>query len=569
MPSPRGKNKRQRLRDRTPQKPEPIPDVPPATYPDALSWTPCDVDADNDNRIPPTQINNEEQRVGEPVVDMTDQLPRSTFEMSPHLPKIVNKINHYQSDSFCEIEDGTGSDGGPEINEVRFLVHDRFDYLEHVVLKHHRNNEKRVTENAIRSDAAPPPLFTANDEVIGELESPTVEECDTVPVEEMERAAWAHKQAGNLAEASAVYLSVINRYTHIYGSQSVLTLKALSTLAEVYQDQSLLLLSIETYQKVVDGYEMIYGTSALETLQAVHNLAKAMEEESEEQNLQKAESLYRRAIAGFESRRGQGMTALLSSQHFLGDLLCDEKRYNEAKPLLISAVRGYAALGFAHLEIVALGSLLELYNACGDEFNLTRAMRKMRKLLEERLDTDHDKFPEILVEGIHLANVYSLALEHEVAESLLSRIVPDLERLSDARFGIEKVYGYMEYGCLHQRKESWKEASTYFRLAQDGLNKLGRHSDPVVKFVEARRVEIEKYSGGAYDIPELSQERLEQVSGALRPNRKDASEADRASRGTKSVREEASEAGTSSCKIGITFSDSDPGDVSHSQYYCP
>jgi hypothetical protein len=115
----------------------------------------------------------------------------------------------------------------------------------------------------------------------------------------------------------------------------------------------------------------------------------------------------------------------------------------------------------------------------------------------------------------------------------------------------------MEYGCLHQRKQRWGEASNYLRLAQDGLSKLGRHSDPVIRNVEARLVEIDKYSGGAYDIPELSQERLEQV------------EADRASRGTKSVREEASEAGTSSCKIGITFSDSDIADVSLSQYYCP
>jgi hypothetical protein len=82
-------------------------------------------------------------------------------------------------------------------------------------------------------------------------------------------------------------------------------------------------------------------------------------------------------------------------------------------------------------------------------------------------------------------------------------------------------------------------------------------------------VEIEKYSGGAFDTPELSEERLELVFGVLRRNHRGASEADRASRGTKSVREEASEAGTSSCKIGITFSDSDIADVSLSQYYCP
>ncbi len=441
------------------------------------------------------------------------------------------------------------------MNHLEFLREQgRVDYLEYVAWKHHLSNERRITENAISADQTPPSLFGANDEVRGEAENPMA---DKVPDEETERVAWAHKQAGNLEGASAVYLRVIDRYTHTYGSRHVLTLKRLSILAEIYRNQGLLPLLIEAYEKIVDGYKIIYGTSALETLQAVHSLAKAVEENTEQPNLQKAESLYRRAIAGFETLGRAGLAPRLSSQQFLGDLLCDAKRYEEAKPLPIAAVSGYAALGLAHLEIVALGSLLELYNTMKDGRNLARAISKMRKLLEERIDTDHGKFPEILIEGIHLASVYSDALEYEVAASLLSRIIPKLERLSDARFGIEKVYGYMEYGCLHQRKQRWGEASNYLRLAQDGLSKLGRHSDPVIRNVEARLVEIDKYSGGAYDIPELSQERLEQV------------EADRASRGTKSVREEASEAGTSSCKIGITFSDSDIADVSLSQYYCP
>jgi hypothetical protein len=153
-------------------------------------------------------------------------------------------------------------------------------------------------------------------------------------------------------------------------------------LAEIYRDQGLSLLSIEAYQKVVDGYEIIYGTTALETLQAVHSLAKAVEENSEEPNLQKAESLYRRAIAGFGTHGEAGLAPQLSSQHFLGDLLCDEKRYSEANSLLIAAVSGYSTLGLAHLEIVALGSLLELYNAVKDGFHFTQVLSSMRRLLE-------------------------------------------------------------------------------------------------------------------------------------------------------------------------------------------
>jgi hypothetical protein len=78
-----------------------------------------------------------------------------------------------------------------------------------------------------------------------------------------------------------------------------------------------------------------------------------------------------------------------------------------------------------------------------DGQNLARAISKMRKLLEERIEIDHDKYPEVLIGDIHLASVYSDASQYEEAESLLARIIPKLERLSDAVFGIEQVYGYM------------------------------------------------------------------------------------------------------------------------------
>jgi hypothetical protein len=113
-------------------------------------------------------------------------------------------------------------------------------------------------------------------------------------------------------------------------------------------------------------------------------------------------------------------------------------------------------------------------------------------------------------------------------------------------------------------------------LAQDSLHGLGRYSDPVARNVQAQLVEVDIQlkqidfcTGGAYKVPELSRERLEQVHGVSSQNHRGVLKADRASRGTQSVKEEASEAGASSCKIGITFPDCDIDGVSLSQYYCP
>jgi tetratricopeptide (TPR) repeat protein len=564
MPLLQVSNKRQTSCDLTAQKPDPVPRSPQAICPHDRSLILLDIG--DDELILLAQIRGVGQSFGVPTKDVTNQLHPSIPDRSPQLSNAFDETNSNESDMYHKIDSGFESRTSSEMDHFPRRQEEQFDYLEYFALKHHRRNEKKMAEGITSPDKGPTSLFDATEELDGEAESPTK---DRVPVEETERAAWAHKQAGNLAEASAVYLRVIDRYTRKYGSRSALTLKALSNLAEIYQDQGLLPLSIEAYQKVVDGYKTIYGTSALETMQAVHNLAKAVEENTEEPDLQKAESLYRSAIAGFEALGGEGLAPRLNSQQFLGDLLCDAERYKEAKPLLLAAVCGYSALGLAHLEIVALGSLLELYNVVKDGRNLTRAISKMRILLEERIDSDHGRFPEILIEGIHLAGVYSAALEYEEAESLLSRIVPKLELLSDAMFGIEKVYGYIEYGTLHQMKRQWGEASNYLRLAREGLYKLNRHSDPVIRHVQARLVENEIYSGGSYDAPILSEYSLEQGAAVLGRNHIGASEADTGSRGTKSAREEAWETSTSSCKIGVTFSDSDIGDISQAQYYCP
>ena len=521
-------NKKQRIEDSTQDRPDPL--VPStSTIPRQITQeTPR---PDND-LLSPDQIRDGEQRFRDTMPIVIDSPPHSTPPETPDAPKSIDKGSLEQiecdADSVLEL-----------------------------------SNSRTESKTDIESNNEFPSLFQINDEGSGEHTTLTVIE---VSDEETEKVAWAHKQAGNLAEASTEYLRLVEKYTQIYGSESVFNLKALSNLAGIYQTQSLLLKSIAAYKTVVHGYERIYGTSALETLQALHSFAKVLEENGDQIE---AQSLYRRAIAGFEVLGESGLAPLLNSQHFLGDLLCDKECYTEAEPLLDAAIAGYRSLGLRHLEIVALGSLLEVYNGKRDLWNVKRTISGMRKLFEEliRIDADQNQLPEILIEGIHLANVYSALTEDDDAESLLSRIIPKLELLSDAKYGIEKVYGYMEYGCLYQNQERWEEASDYLHLAKDGLYKLNRHSDPVVRFVEARLMEVRTYSGGAYNRHELSKERLEQVHGGLRRRHHGGSEDREASRGTKSVREEASDTETASCKYGITFSTSEITGVSLSQCY--
>jgi hypothetical protein len=61
-----------------------------------------------------------------------------------------------------------------------------------------------------------------------------------IPDEETERYMGT-QQAGYLAEASTEFVCIVEKYTQIYGSETVFKLKGLSILGGLHQTQSLLL----------------------------------------------------------------------------------------------------------------------------------------------------------------------------------------------------------------------------------------------------------------------------------------------------------------------------------------
>ncbi len=114
--------------------------------------------------------------------------------------------------------------------------------------------------------------------------------------------------------------------------------------------------------------------------------------------------------------------------------------------------------------------------------------RDMQKLLDDRIDTDHQVYPEVLLNGLNLGSVYCQLLECDLAKHPMSRIIPKLELL-DGKYEIEKLYGYLDYGTLLLRtrvlnKEEYirttDDAEFYLGLARSGPRKLDRCDDPVL-----------------------------------------------------------------------------------------
>jgi tetratricopeptide (TPR) repeat protein len=374
--------------------------------------------------------------------------------------------------------------------------------------------------------------------------------------------AERHRERGKFDKAATEYLLLVDIFVQERGQGSVEVFETLEELADIYQAQGKFLKSIEAYRRVVASYKEIFGASSLETLRAIHSLGKVLEEDDV---YGEAETCYRQAMTGFEELGTSGLLDRLDCQGFLGELLSDTGRDEEALQLLIPLLTSYKELGLHHREISILGAILEVYNAPEISQRFHATIHDLRKRLDERIDIDYRRFPEVLWEGIHLASIYCQLLQYEPANSLLSQVIPKLELLDDVKYKIEKLYGYMEYGNLLLRLNFWEQAGRCLSLAKVTLESCNRHDDPVVAFVDSRILALEFHSAKPieWNTMELSKEKLREFMKNMgdQSNFRDKDEE------SKTGGEVATNADSSSCKYGITFSTTDITGISLSEFY--
>jgi tetratricopeptide (TPR) repeat protein len=390
--------------------------------------------------------------------------------------------------------------------------------------------------------------------------------------------AESHRERGNFAKAATEYLLLVDIFVQQRGKSSLEVFETLAELADIYQAQGKLPESIEAYRRVVAGYKEIFGASFLKALRAIHSLGKVLEEDD---LYGEAETCYRQAITGFEELGTSGLLDRLDCQSFLGELLSDTGRDEEALQLLIPLLASYGELGLHHREISILGSLIEVYNALENSHKFHATIQDLQKRLDERIDIDYRRFPEVLWEGIHLASIYSQLLEYQLADSLLSKVIPKLELLDDVKYNIEKMYGYMEYGNLKLRLKCLEQAEHCLSLAKVTLESYNRHDDPVVAFVDSRvlalrfcsatRIEWNNLELGEEMLLEcMKKNKLELSKEMLRMCMKkmgDQSNFRDQDEESRNCGEMATNADSSSCKYGITFSTTDITGISLSEFY--
>jgi hypothetical protein len=195
----------------------------------------------------------------------------------------------------------------------------------------------------------------------------------------------------------------------------------------------------------------------------------------------------------------------------------------------------------------------------------------MQKILENGIGMDHYLTPEVLIEGITLAETYSIFEDFALAHSVFSCIFPKLCLLSDEKYASQIIYGYTRLGLHYMRQGLGVEAYSYLSLACKGLVKLGRHLEAdrlnphidkawklanersCVETAWTRRAELEhiEMSRGNVLLKTIAHDRI--WNTAAKDNRdKDDFETD-----------------TSSCKYGLTYLVSDITGISDSVFMVP
>ncbi|KAK5653385.1 hypothetical protein OQA88_8870 [Cercophora sp. LCS_1] len=245
---------------------------------------------------------------------------------------------------------------------------------------------------------------------------------------------------------------------------------AMHMLGNLYMNQGRLTEAESMYQRALEGFEKALGRDHTSTLDTVNNLGNLYMNQG---RLTEAESMYQRALEGFEKALGRDHTSALGTVGNLGLLYVDQGRLTEAKSMYQRALEGFEkALGRDHtLTLDTVNNLGNLYQNQG---RLTEAKSMYQRALEgyeKALGRDHTST---------LDTVNNLGLLY-ADQGRLTEAKPMYQRALE---GYEKALGrdhtstlniVNNLGNLCKNQGRLTEAESMYQRALEGFEKaLGR-----------------------------------------------------------------------------------------------
>ena len=172
------------------------------------------------------------------------------------------------------------------------------------------------------------------------------------------------------------------------GEEWEAVLNATHRLGNLYAGQGKLTEAESMYQRALQGYEKALGPEHTSTLNTINNLGALYADQGK---LAKAESMYQHALEGYEKAWGPAHTSILDIVNNLGNLYADQGKLAEAESMYQRALLGYE-MAWGSQHTLTLDTVNNLSNLCAVQGRLAEAESMYHRVLqgyEKALGPEH------------------------------------------------------------------------------------------------------------------------------------------------------------------------------------
>jgi tetratricopeptide (TPR) repeat protein len=260
------------------------------------------------------------------------------------------------------------------------------------------------------------------------------DECERKCCEE----PWAEDYPVPIALREGFLRRIIAALEGVLGRDHPETLRVVGLLGKLLQNRGDYDSAESIFRRVIEGFEKALGPNDPFTLRFAECLARLLVEKNNEiplriifripSELKEAESLYSRALEGFQNIAGPKDPATLSCARSLGSLLLLEGKLDEAEPLLRRALEGSEEVfGMNHFDtLTSANDLANLLQAKGAH---NEAEVLYLRALEGKEITLGHEHPDTLTSAYNLAVLYREQGDYSGAEALHLRVLEAREKV--------------------------------------------------------------------------------------------------------------------------------------------
>ncbi|KAK7193587.1 NB-ARC and TPR domain protein [Paraphaeosphaeria sporulosa] len=220
------------------------------------------------------------------------------------------------------------------------------------------------------------------------------------------------------------------------------------------------------YQRALQGYEKVWGPEHTSTLNTVNNLGTLYADLG---RLDEAGKMYQRALQGYEKAWGPEHTSTLDTVHNLGSLNWKLERLDEAEKMYQRALQGYEKVsGPEHT------STLDTVNNLGTLYLKLERLDEAEKMFQRALQGYEKAWgPEqtsTLNTVRNLGSLYSKLERLDEAEKMYQRALQGYEKVSGPEH-TSTLDTVNNLGTLYLKLERLDEAEKMFQRALQGYEK--------------------------------------------------------------------------------------------------